>query len=216
MKNINAVIFDMDGIIVDSEPWQMKAFNLTLKPFNISLSEEDFIKLIGIRSIENFKQLKKKYNLPVSAEELTETKNNYYKTILKNEIKPREGLIELLNFLFKNSYKIAVASGSIKKDVIDTLELLDIKHFFRVILSGDDVKEGKPDPEIFIKTADKLKIPYNECLVIEDSQTGVYAANAAGMQVIAIPTHYTQNHNFSKAVKVLKSLKEVIPFLKQN
>ncbi len=211
--NIKAVIFDLDGIIIDSEPWQKEAFNLTLKPYGIKLSDDEFKTLIGIRTFENFIHLQKKYNIPETPDNLTKIKNNLYKNILQKKIKPQPGLLNLLNYLNKKGYYLAVASGSIRHDVISTLDLLGITEFFQVIFTGDDVENGKPDPEIFIKTAKKLNIHPESCAVIEDSQTGVNAAKNAGMLVFAIPTSSTIDHNFTDAHKILTGLAELKKYL---
>ncbi len=207
-SKFKAVIFDLDGIIIDSEPWQKKAFDRTLKPYGINLTEEEFAKLIGIRTYENFVYLKQKYNLPLSPEELTGIKNKYYNEILRKEIVPREGLIELLDYLFPK-YMLSIASGSIRNDVMTVLRLLNIERYFKLVLTGDEIKNGKPDPEIFIKTSEKLGVSSELCIVIEDSENGVNSAKEAGMAVIAIPTISTQSHNFKNADVILHSLREV-------
>ncbi len=212
MKNIKAIIFDLDGIIIDSEPWQKLAFDLTVKPYNIHFNDEQFTKLIGIKSIDNFIQIKKEYNINISAEELTEIKNNNYYNILKQEIKHRDHFPELLEYV-QSRYILSVASSSRKKDVYTSLELLNLIENFKIILTGDDVKNGKPDPEIFIKTADKLNIPCKECAVIEDSQNGINAAKKADMTAIAVPTDYTKTHDFSNANYIFENLSMITTIL---
>jgi HAD superfamily hydrolase (TIGR01509 family) len=212
MKRIEAVIFDLDGVIIDSEPLQKKAFDLTLEPFNIKISDCEFSKLIGIRTYENFVYLSSKYKLPFTPLKLTKIKNRNYLNILIKEAKPREGVVELINYLYKK-YKLAIASGSIRKDVMTTLKVLGLKKYFKVILTGDDIIESKPSPEIFLKTAKKLKIAPENCLVIEDSEAGVLAAKNANMFVIAAPTNSTLSHNFKSADIVVKNLLEVKNFV---
>lgn len=207
-QKIKAVIFDLDGIIIDSEPWQKQAFERTLTPYGIKLTDREFSRFIGIRTYENFLYLKSKYNLPLSAERLTRIKNQHYGEILKKQARPREGLIELLNYLFPQ-YILAVASGSIKKDVIGTLKLLNIEKYFKLVLTGDDIKNGKPDPEIFIRTAQKLNLFPEQCVVIEDSENGVISARRAGMYIIAVPTPSTKYHNFKDADIIIKNLSEI-------
>ncbi len=207
-QKIKAVIFDLDGIIIDSEPWQKIAFERTLKPYGIKLTNKEFARFIGIRTYENFVYLKSKYNLPLSAKELTKIKNQYYEEILKKQAHPREGLIELLNYL-QPQYVLSVASGSIKKDVMGTLRLLNIEKYFKLILTGDDIKNGKPDPEIFIKTAQRLNLFPRQCVAIEDSENGVKSAKRAGMYVIAAPTSSTKYHNFKDADIIIKNLAEI-------
>jgi len=212
MKRIEAVIFDLDGVIIDSEPLQKKAFDLTLEPFNIKISDCEFSKLIGIKTYENFVYLSSKYKLPFTPLKLTKIKNRNYLNILIKEAKPREGVVELINYLYKKC-KLAIASGSIRKDVMTTLKVLGLKKYFKVILTGDDIIESKPSPEIFLKTAKKLKIAPENCLVIEDSEAGVLAAKNVNMFVIAAPTNSTLSHNFKSADIVVKNLLEVKNFV---
>ena len=148
----------------------------------------------------------------ISAEELTEIKNNNYYNILKQEIKHRDHFPELLEYV-QSRYILSVASSSRKKDVYTSLELLNLIENFKIILTGDDVKNGKPDPEIFIKTADKLNIPCKECAVIEDSQNGINAAKKADMTAIAVPTDYTKTHDFSNANYIFENLSMITTIL---
>ncbi len=212
MEKIKAVIFDMDGIIVDSEPWQMKSMRQTVAPFNITLSNAELSDFIGVRTMDSFEILKQRYTIPLSVEELTEIKNKNYKKILMQEIKPRDNSGQLLKYL-DNKYKLAMASSSTKKEVDDTLGLLNFRKYFAVILTGDDVSNGKPDPEVFIKTADELNVPCKDCAVIEDSQNGINAANKAGMMTIAVPTMDTALQDFSNADYIFKDLIEVMNIL---
>ncbi len=208
MKKIKAVIFDMDGIIVDSEPWQMIAMRHAVAPFNITLTDEELSEFIGIRTTESFLVLKERHNIPISVEELTEIKDKHYKKILMQEIQPRENLLDLIKYL-NNKYRLALASSSTEEEVDNILHLLNLIKYFAVIVTGDDVTNGKPDPEIFLKTADKLKIPCEDCAVIEDSRNGINAARKTGMMSIAVPTKDTLAHDFSNADYVFGDLIEI-------
>ncbi len=208
MKKIKAVIFDMDGIIVDSEPWQMISMRQAVAPFNITLTDKELSEFIGIRTTESFLVLKERYNIPISAAELTEIKNKHYKKILMQEIQPRENLLDLIRYL-NNKYKLGLASSSTKEEVDNILDLLNLKKYFAVIVTGDDVANGKPDPEIFLNAAGKLKILCEDCAVIEDSRNGINAAKKTGMMSIAVPTKDTLAHDFSNADYVLGDLIEI-------
>ncbi len=208
MNPIKAVIFDLDGIIIDSEPWQQEAFDITMKPYNIYFNDEQFAKLIGIRSFDNFKEIVQNYHLDISPEKLTKIKNKNYLHILKRKIKPQKGLCELLHYL-KPKYQLAIASGSIREDIELVIKMLHIKKYFPIITAGDEVTHSKPNPEIFIKTAEKLGLYPKECIVIEDSESGVNSAKNAGMVCIAVPTTSTKQHNFEKVDYVFNNLLEI-------
>jgi len=207
-NKIKAVIFDLDGIIIESEPWQKEAFDLTMQPYNIHFNDKQFAELIGIRSIDNFRKIKKKYDIPISAKELTAIKNKSYARILKQKITPRGHFNDLFHYL-RERYILSLASSSIREDVFNSIRLLNIEKYFEVIVTGDDVNAGKPDPEIFLKTALQLKIAPESCAVIEDSQNGINAAKKAGMLSIAVPTKHTANHDFKNADHLFKDLSEI-------
>ena len=209
LKNIKAIIFDFDGIIVDSEPVQMRAFRETLKPYGIEISNEEFFKMIGIRTVENFKEIKEKYNLNETIESLVEKKNENYLRLLLENLKPRECIPEVVKYLYSRGYLLGVGSGSRKEDVVIPLEKLGLNKFFKVIITGDDAVYGKPSPEIFLKVARNLNVKPQECAVIEDSENGVLAALNAGMIAVAVPTEFTRTHNLSRAHILLKSICEI-------
>lgn len=208
MKTIKAVIFDLDGVIIDSEPLQKEAFDLTMRPFHISFSNREFSTLIGIRSLDNFRNIVKQSGLSADAGELTRTKSMNYRKILKKKVRPMPGAIPLIHYL-KKKYILAVASGSDRADVELPLKLLGIRKYFKVLVAGDEVKKGKPNPEIFLKTAKQLKVKPEECLVIEDSENGVKAAKKAGMACAAVPTPLTRSHDIKQADFVFKKLAEI-------
>ncbi len=207
-KNIAAVIFDMDGIIIDSEPLQKKAFELTLEPYNIHINDDEFSKFIGIRSYENFLYIKEKYNLDVNPERLTQIKNSHFNRLLQSSLEPRSGFMDLLEYVNKR-YKLAIASGSIKENVISVVELFNIRNYFSAILTGDDIINGKPHPEIILKTLRHLNEKPDRAVVIEDSENGVKAAKSAGTYVVAVPTSSTIGHNFREADYIFDGLDDV-------
>jgi HAD superfamily hydrolase (TIGR01509 family) len=209
------VIFDMDGVLLDSEPVQMQAFNLTMKPYGIVFNEAEFKEFIGIRSIDNFRAIKNQYKLDTAATELNRKKEEHYHALISKQAKPRSGIINLLHDLEAHNVYRAVASSSPRHDVTLCLEKLVISNRFHVITTGDDVKLGKPDPEIFELTQKRISkkagrdIPTQHCIVIEDNAFGVKAAVSAGMRCIAAPTSLTADQDFSQAVRVVDDIDEL-------
>ena len=206
---IKAIIFDMDGIIIDSEPLQMESFIRTLKIYNIKLEKEEFLSLIGFDTYNNLKNLKSKYNIQSSIENLIALKNKNYKEILTKNLKERKGLRELIKKLVADNYILALASSSAREDIDIVIQGLNLKKYFDAIVSGEDVKEKKPAPDIFILTAKRLSVRPEECLVLEDSEAGVLAAKQSGMKCIAVPTEFTLNHNFKFADSIVYNLDKV-------
>ena len=208
---VKAVIFDMDGVMIDSEPIQSKAFAEVLKQYKKEpqYNEEGIVQTVGIRSRDNWERLKAKYNIDEETNILIEKRRQIYQKLLKSEIKPMPGLINFLKLLKKHNLKIAVASSSNIKHIMLVLSSLNIAYYFDVIVSGESVKKGKPYPDIFLETAVQLKITPVECLVLEDAELGVLAGKKAGMKVIAVPNKFTKKHDFSKADLIVDSLEKI-------
>jgi len=206
MKRYAGIIFDMDGLMIDSEPLQLKAVNEALKPLGIFVNETDFIDMVGKKSIENFSWLKDKYGFAEPPESLEQKKNRAYLSIIQRELKPMPGLFQAIESCKRKGLELAIASSSVREDIDIVLKILGLANTFGVVASGDEVKKGKPDPEIFLKAAEKMEKDPSCLIVLEDTGFGVDAAKAAGMYCIAIPNGFTLHHDFSKADMVLNSL----------
>ena len=197
----------MDGVIVDSEGYQFESFKELFSPYGVNLSKDNF-NWVGKTSRDNIQNVVEKNDIKEELEVLRERKGKIYAELIKDNITPMQGAVELINSLSKK-YILAIASSSVIKNVEMILNGLHIRDKFEVIVSGDQVQKGKPDPEIFLKALEKLKLQPDECLVIEDAQTGVEAAHKAGIKCITVPNQYTKNQDFSKATKIINSLTEL-------
>lgn len=207
---IKAVIFDMDGLIVDSEPIQSKGFELLLREYNKKpiYHANGLIQIVGIP--DNSVQMKIKYNIDEKIEIIKQKRQRFYQKVLKSKvIKSMPGLNYLLKFLKQNNFKIAVATSSFFEDINVIFSKLKLFPYFDVLVSCEDVVKKKPAPDIYLKAAKRLNIKPAECLVLEDSETGVSAGKNAGMKVIAVPNKFTKNHDFSKADLIVKSLNNI-------
>ena len=208
---IKAVIFDMDGVMIDSELVQSKAFEAVIKEYGKVpvYNESGVVHTIGIRSRENWEVIKKKHSIEEETDILIEKRRAIYGQLLETEIKPMPGLLELLALLKKHKVKIALASSSNLKHIDLVLSRLNIRDYFEVIVSGDMVQKGKPFPDVFEETARRLRVLPAKCLVLEDTESGVNAAKDAGMNVIVIPNRFTQNQDFSNADLVINTLQRL-------
>ncbi len=181
-----AVIFDMDGVIVDSEPRHERAFHAVVEEIGYAgrhrLRFEEYVGRTDRVLWEDFVQA---HQPPYSLEELLAMKRRKVLEILRLERPIFHGLPELLADVSR-LVPLALASGSERPVVDEVLALGGLEAFFRVSVSGSDITEGKPAPDIFLTTARLLEIEPRDCVVIEDSRPGVAAARAAGMRVIAI------------------------------
>lgn len=208
---IKAVIFDLDGLMIDSEQIQSKAFEEVIREYGRKpvAGQQGIVHKPGFGSDDNWKILKEKYNIQEEIEVLRNKRRKIYRKLLQRNIKPYPGLIQLLKQLKEISIKTAIASSSTLAHILLVIDKLNIKSLIDAIVSRDEVKRGKPDPEIFLKASKKLKIKPDECLVLEDTEVGVLAAKKANMKIFAIPNIYTRDHDFSQADSVFKSLKEM-------
>lgn len=208
---IKAVIFDMDGLIVDTEPIQSRAFENIIRSYGKEpiFYSNGLVHEIGIRGDKNFQAMKKRYNIKEEISILRKKRRIEYEKLLQKGINAMPGLIQLLELLKGKGIYIAIASNSPKKHIMSILDALGIDGYFDIIVSGEDVKEGKPNPECYIQAAQTLEVGTQDCLVLEDAQFGVMAAKSVGMQVIAIPTENTRQQDFSKADVILSSLEDI-------
>ena len=186
-----AVIFDMDGTLVDSIEADFLAWQRLFAFYKIPLTFEDYIPLLGIKSAQVAKEF-----LPIkNDEELAIALAN--KLVYFEEIISEKGILPIpfadvfLKQVKQFNVQVALATSSRKAKMEMVMKKLDLLHFFDVIITAEDVKKGKPEPEIFIKTAKKLCLPPEECIVFEDALNGVKAAKNAGMKCVALSSRRT-------------------------
>ena len=219
LEKIKGVVFDLDGVLIDTEGLQIKAWIKVLKDYGIFLpevSEKDLLSFRGKSAEFIASQLKKRYGLKVQEKELVRKRDKYIlKVYQKREIKLMPQAKEALKF-FRFFYQIALASTGSKKEILIKLEKSSLKKYFPVIVSREDVKRGKPAPDIYLKAVKKLKLKPQNCLAIEDTQYGVESAKSAGLFCFAIPNNFSKNQDFSKADKIFHSLKEVVSWFKKE
>ncbi len=207
---VKAIIFDMDGVIIDSESFQFEAFKQLFLKFGVELSMEAY-NWVGKTAKENVVNIMKKYQVEGDPDKLVQERRQIYHAIIKNKITAIPGTMQLIDRLSKK-YTLALASSSSMESIEIVLGGLRIRNFFEVVVSGEEVSRGKPNPEIFKLTAKKLNLSPEECIVLEDSQPGIEAAFGAGIKCIAIPNKYTKDHDFSKATKVVQGSVELLYF----
>lgn len=206
---IKAIIFDMDGLMVDTEPLYSQAMQEIAQRRNKCFTLELKQKMMGRLGIESMRIFKDALGLNESPEEILKEREKIYEKLITQDVKPMPGLFNLLELLNKMGLRKAIASSSKRRWVELIITKLGITNEFEVIVSGEEVEHGKPHPDIYLLVAKKLNITPNECLVVEDSLSGVEAAKAANMTCIVIPNQFTQGLNFSYADILLNSLEEI-------
>lgn len=206
-----AIIYDMDGVLIDSEPLWVRSEIETFEKLGISLTEEMCAKHTGMRTSEvvDLWYRENPWKGKSKEEVINAILINVSKQILTDG-KPMEGVESSIDYFRSLGLKTALASSSDKSLINTVLQKLNLKDAFEVVNSAEHLKYGKPHPEIFLQTAEDLGVQPGECLVIEDSFNGVLAAKAAKMKVVAIPDKDHKNDKrFVIADYILNSLKEI-------
>jgi beta-phosphoglucomutase family hydrolase len=184
---IEAILFDMDGVLVDSEPFHAEIEKRQFVLNQISISSEEHSQFTGIASEVMWKQLASQLDLDLSAEELTEQNRiesiRFFNDL--SEIPVTPGLTEILDKLTEKQIPLAVASSSFPEIIDLVLTRTRLKKYFQVIVSSQEAGKSKPEPDVFLLAAKKLGVEPKKCIVIEDSANGIKAAKSAGMFCIA-------------------------------
>lgn len=184
---INAVIFDLDGVIFFSEPLSHKAWNAFLQTRGEHLSLEEYAQLIGKDSQFSVGLVRKQKGLDLPPEDILREVWENKLGILREEAQPAPGVIDLLDALQARGVRIGLGSNSKRTYVDLALETMHLKNYFEVVVTADEVQSGKPAPDIYLQAAAALDQDPEHCLVIEDSPSGVLAAQKAGMRCVALP-----------------------------
>lgn len=207
---IKAVIFDMDGLMVNTEPIQSKGFELLLREYGKKPIHHSNGLVHSVGKTGSCAELKIQYHINEDLDILKQKRQQYYQKVLRTEdIKPMPGLFQLLKLLKQNNFKIAVGTLSFLEDINVIFTKLKILSYFDVFVTCEDVENGKPAPDVYLKVAERLNFKPIEFIVLEDSESGVSAGKSAGMKVIAVPNKYTKDHDFSKADLIVSSLAEI-------
>ncbi len=203
---IDALIFDLDGLLADTEGLHCRSYQQTLAEIGIELTDEEYAEhwIRNGGSITEFLKSKDKEYSPA----LRERKIEIYLKLVDECLTPMPGALDLLKNTYGNK-RLALASSGFGAQVDYVLNKLSIKSYFEAVAYRENVKRLKPHPDIFLYAAEQLNVKPDNCLVFEDAEKGILAAHAAGMKSIAVPNKFTRNNDFSKATLVLDSLEDV-------
>ena len=204
---MKAVIFDMDGVLIDSEPLHFKGSRKVLRKFGNELTWDKYQKCIGTTMKKSMEIYIKEFGLAVSADELMKSCDKAFIEEIKKNCVAKEGVYQLLKRLV-GRITVALASSANENQIEIILKGLKIKQYFSIIISGEHFEESKPDPRVYIETAKNLQVNPRECLVIEDSEAGLHAAKDAGMRCVIVKTSYTKDIDMSRADYLIDSLND--------
>ena len=205
---LKAIIFDLDGTLVDSLPYHHESWRIFFK--NNNIEENDFSEIIkeykGGGTLELMTSVFGDMYTRGELKKMSDDKEVIFRDIYKSKVYPIEGLNKFLDNLKENNILLSIGSNAIRKNVLMTIEELGITNYFSSIICGDEVSRGKPDPEMYLKTLSNLKVSKNECIIFEDSIEGVEAARNADIKVVGVTS--SQSSEKLKSVGAFKTIND--------
>jgi beta-phosphoglucomutase len=213
MRELKAVIFDMDGVLVDSEPWHYEIETILFKKLGLDVSEELHHTYLGTAGDLMYSDLKERFDIPMSLDELLKWDEGYRIDIFSKmaDIKPIPGIPELLKELKYNNIKTAVATSSVPGIVDIILQKCGIVSYFDAVVTTETVGKSKPAPDVYLFAAQRIGVSPSNCVVFEDSFNGIRAARSASMYCIAY-----QDDNPSLALDISEADQRINSFTNIN
>lgn len=211
---MKAVVFDMDGVIIDSEYSYFEATRRVLKEEGIEKFEmEDFIDSIGKTDHAAWSVLVEKYNLQTPMQEMIDRMKEYQKKVVKRDgFLPIDGVKDYIRSLSEQGFKLAVASSSPKDTIERVTSSLGIQQYFDALVSGEEVEKSKPAPDVYLEAARQLDVDPKECIAIEDAYNGLLAAKDAGMYAVAYESGDYPGIDLSPGDEIIQSMTEAPHF----
>ena len=204
-----AVIFDMDGVLIDSVGMNWQSYNAVLKgDYGVEVATNDIHKYVGRTLIDQIDMLNADYNINIDEDSFT-TKTNEIKKEMFKSLQPMLGVKELLESLRANGIPVAVGTSSNLEITEDKLRVTGLLEYFDAIVTSDHVSKHKPEPDVYLECAKQLGVKAKDCIVIEDAPAGIDSARAAGMKCLAVETPYVDTEQLRKADRVVDSLESI-------
>jgi HAD superfamily hydrolase (TIGR01509 family) len=208
-----AIVFDLDGVLVDSEGIGFTTLQGLLREYGVEYREEDNAPFIGINDRDHFAPLKARHGIAASVEELIAEQTSRLLAQLETGTVAMPGVPAIIERLRAARYPLAVASSSLPAVVEGRLRAVGARHLFAAVVSSFEVPRGKPAPDVFLEAARRLRVAADACLVVEDSAHGLAAARAAGMRCAVVPTNGQWPSGAEHADVRLRSLLDLEPLL---
>jgi beta-phosphoglucomutase family hydrolase len=209
-KKEGTVIWDLDGVIVDSAPFHFKSWKELAEEEGVSFGEDDFKRSFGKRNEEILRDMFGDHISPEETSRLSLRKEEKFRKLIRGQVEALPGALSLIEQLHEAGFKQALASSTPLQNIELILGELAVRSFFRAIVSAEDVEKGKPDPEAFLAASTRIGTPPEQCLVIEDAVAGIRAANAAGTKSVGLTTTHPREA-LSEGDLVVDSLEELNP-----
>ncbi|OUM93786.1 MAG: phosphatase [Thermobacillus sp. ZCTH02-B1] len=207
---IRAFIFDMDGVIIDSEPIHFEVDLITARHFGADMDKEDLERFVGMTNPEMWAIIRAEYGISHTVDEIIEYQSGRkIRWLDEADIEPIDGIRELLQDLRGRRIPTGLASSSPRPFIEAVLAKFGIRESFDCVISGEEVPNGKPAPDIYLEAAKRLGVPPAACAVLEDSRNGVLAAKRAGMYCIGFANPNSGNQDLSLADRVVSAIDEI-------
>jgi len=208
-RRFDAVIFDMDGVLVDSEPLHFETTARLLADFGVRFTAQENDQFVGWTDGAMFNVLVDRHHLAVSPDDLAAQRVALMRERISQGVPRMPGVPDVLRRVAADGYRLAIASSATPALIRDVVHALAVESLFATLVSSEEVARGKPAPDVFLEAANRLAVPAARCVVVEDSRNGLLAAKAAGMACAAIPCATTRHQDFHEADWRLHSLTEL-------
>jgi beta-phosphoglucomutase len=208
---IRTVIFDMDGVIIDTEPIHHQAFFTQFAELGIHVSDELYASFLGSSTRNVFQHIKQEFNLPQEVEALLRRKRELFNQAFDADadLDLLPGVRALIEDIKQHGLQMVLASSASKATIARVFDRFGLKPYFTHLVSGEDFAQSKPNPEIFLHAASLAETPVNQCVVIEDSANGVAAAKAAGIYCIGYASPHSAGQDLRLADRVIQDFSEL-------
>lgn len=208
---LKAAIFDMDGVVVNTEPLHHKAYHQMFTDVNIEVPDELYASFTGQSTLEICQKLCHHFGLPLGPETLVELKRDHFRLLFETDTSLAliDGVLDLIKDYHSNGLKLVLGSSASMENINNIFTRFDLDQYFVAKFSGTDLKASKPHPEIFEICADATGFKRHECLVIEDSTNGIQAAKAAGIYCAGYDSFHSKDQDYSLADVVVSDFKKV-------
>lgn len=208
---LKAVLFDMDGVIVDTEPLHRKAYFKMFSDVNINVDEDLYASFTGQSTINICRRLVNHFQLREVPELLVKLKRQHFKSLFENDsdLALIDGVLDIIKDYYANEVKLVVASSASMPNINRIFERFDLNQYFMGKFSGADLKQSKPHPEIFLKAYEHTGCLKSDCLVIEDSTNGIAAAKSADIFCVGFQSPHSSHQDYSRADMVISSFSEI-------